>query len=135
MKAGNWETGFSMQGSLLADRPYWRNYGGGGHHHFPTSPLNDWYNWIHLTFSYNQTGQTMKGYRNATLSLDLTNRSNNYDDLNQIYIARWDFRYSRGTSIAQVLVFDRSLSDAEVMTKFQESLIISAPNCDLLGSN
>ena len=124
-----------MQASHFDDRPFWRNYGGGGSHHFPASPLNDWHHWNHLTVSYDKANLRMKGYRNGTLSLNLANQNNNYGNLNNIVIAQWSGFYSRGKSIAQVLVYDRSLSDAEVMTKFQESSIISAPNCDLLDSN
>ena len=118
-----------MHPALQTNLPQWRDWSGGGHQNFPAEAAVSTHNWNQLVFTYDKATQAMKGYLNATLHVDLI-KNINYGTLDRIWIGRWYYWYLKGPSLAQIIVYDRALSEVEVQSKFETTQTYSAPNCE-----
>ena len=130
-RSSTWSSGIVLEpGSGGDNRPRVKNFGGAGNANCDTARVqpNTWY---HLAYSYDYPKRQMKLFVNGTKDFTGTSRTNNYGNLDTVRIGRWNVYYANGFSIAQAEIYDTALNGAGVLQRFQESLTVSTPKCNL----
>ena len=133
-QASNWNTGFALYSAKGAvNKPYFWNNGGGISRSFPNpAGLIDPSKWNHLTLKYVDS-ISVSGYINGTAVMNAgagsaSVQNNNYLNLDTITIGRWDIDRFRG-HMAQLVIYDRGLTDNEIIEDLSKSQEWSAPYC------